>query len=141
MAGSSSQTPDREERIQELMEYFDEWEATREKYEAWIRTEYARRLREFNALRRQERKALIRGVKKLKFDERGRLTDSKGGWRAKQSFKTARDRILIAVVMKAKEIFGFTGKPNAAGVFVGQIDKKLRKQITEQLRGVMDADS
>lgn len=139
MAASTSQT--REERVQELVEYLQTWQAAQLKYWDWIDRQYAKRHAAFIQLRQKQRKKLIAAIKLLKFDSRGRVVVS-GGRVSKQRFRVARDRALAKIVAGAKQIYGYAGGYDKSGLFRGGFAFELQDKAVKKLKGLMgEADS
>lgn len=124
-----------EEKLGELLAYLDSWRAGWASYQEWYRKEYKRRLARFELKRTKARILINRYLQSLDVDGFGRIrSDTKASRIKIQNFAKKRDRVLAALAVDARKIFGYTGHVDPkTGVFVGKIDQKLSRKIKDKL--------
>jgi hypothetical protein len=123
-------------RLEKLLRYLDRWTAAREKWNAWIDAEYARRLKLYKAFRTKAEGKLLDASKVLKYRD-GRVDImSAAGARAKWKFRQSCDQIFIAIVLKGQSLFGIKqGRADKAHIGTKQdIDAQFEKIARKALR-------
>lgn len=133
---------EQQQRLDELLRWVDRWRAAQRTFFAWTQQEWDARLERYARVRDQARAALFSGAQRLPMDRVRRISVAgRAGQKAKWAYRRQTDRVLGAAVQAGEEIFGIKGERNAAGIYIGALNKPTRKLALAQLRLALKGDS